>query len=85
MMRMLVKEPLVRCYQVLHEAGRHTEDAGLTARDLTERCNRRYGARHAGYWGKQLQALADMGYAQKSGRWLKCAPIWIASGPDEQQ
>jgi hypothetical protein len=84
-MRTLTKEPLVRCYQVLHEAGCHTEEAGLTASDLAERCDQRYGARHQGYWGKQLQALAEMGYAEKSGRWFKCAPIWVAVAPNEQQ
>ena len=67
-MRILTKEPLVRCYQVLHEAGCQGEDSGLTASDLAGRCDQRYGARHQGYWGKQLQALAEMGYAEKSGR-----------------
>jgi hypothetical protein len=84
-MRTLTEVPLVRCYQVLHETGRHTEDGGLTASDLSYRCNQRYGARHYGYWGKQLQALADMGYAEKSGRWHRNAPVWVAVKPDEQQ
>jgi len=84
-MRILTKEPLVRCYQVLHEAGCQGEDSGLTASDLAGRCDQRYGARHQGYWGKQLQALAEMGYAEKSGRWFNCAPIWVAVAPHEQQ
>ncbi len=84
-MRTLTKEPLVRCYQVLHEAGCDGEDTGLTASDLGARCDQRYGARHQGYWGKQLQALTDMGYAEKSGRWFNGAPIWVAVAPDEQQ
>jgi len=63
-MRILREVPLVRCYQVLQEAGSQTEDAGLTASDLADRCDRRYGARHQGYWAKQLQALAEMGYAE---------------------
>ncbi len=84
-MRILTKEPLVRCYQVLHESGCHGEDTGLTASILEARCNERYGLRHQGYWGKQLQALAEMGYAEKSGRWFKSAPVWVAVAPDEQQ
>ncbi len=85
-MRTLTKEPLVRCDQVLHEAGCDGEDTGLTASALRARCNRRYGARHQGYWEKQqLQALSDMGYAEKSGRWTNGAPVWVALAPDEQR
>jgi hypothetical protein len=65
-MPMLAKKPLAQCYQVLHEAGCDGGDTGLTSSDLGRRCNRRYGARHQGYWEKQRQALADMGYAEKS-------------------
>ena len=84
-MRAIAKEPWVQCYLVLREAGCHADGAGLTASDLGARCNRRYGARHQGYWEKQLQALADMGYAEKSGRWFNRAPVWVALAPDEQQ
>jgi len=76
------KEPWRQCFQVLHEANRNGD--GLTASDLSERCNQLYGARYQGYWGRQLEALADMGFAQKSGRWFKNAPIWVAVAPDEQ-
>jgi hypothetical protein len=75
---------LVGCYQVLHEAGVDANVGGLTASDLGARCNRRYGARYQGYWEKQLTALAEMGYAEKSGRWINGAPVWIALTPDEQ-
>jgi len=78
-MRTLTKKPMVRCYQVLHEAD------GLTAGDLTARCNQRYGLHGKEYWNRQLQALAEMGCAQKSGRWLRCAPVWVAVADDEQQ
>ena len=84
-MLMLAKTPWVQCYQVLREAGCHGEDTGLTVSALEARCNERYGIRCTGYWNKQLRALVDMGYAEKSGRWLNHAPIWIASGPEEQQ
>ncbi len=84
-MRMFTKEPWAQCYLVLREAGCHGEDTGLTASDLGARCNRRYGARHQGYWEKQLKALAEMGYAEKSGRWFNRAPVWVALAPDEQQ
>ena len=75
----------MQCYQVLREAGCHGEDTGLTASDLGALCNRRYGARYQGYWEKQLKALAEMGYAEKSGRWFNRAPVWVALAPDEQQ
>jgi hypothetical protein len=84
-MPILREVPLVRCYEVLHEACGHAEHGGLTARDLGARCNRRYGVRHQGYWEKQLKALAEMGYAEKTGRWINCAPIWVAVAPDEQR
>ena len=80
-MRILREVSLVRCYQVLHEA--RCNGDGLTASDLAARCDQRYGAQ--GYWGRQLEALADMGYAEKSGRWFNCAPVWVALAPDEQQ
>jgi hypothetical protein len=82
---MRATEPCMQCYQVLHEASSDGEGSGLTTSDLAARCDRRYGARHQGYWGKQLLALADMGYAEKSGRWFRCAPVWVAVAPDEQQ
>jgi len=81
-MRILREVSLVRCYQVLHEAG--CNGVGLTASDLAARCDQRYGARHQGYWSRQLLALADMGYAKKSGRRFNCAPVWVALAPDEQ-
>jgi len=84
-MPILRQVPLVRCYEVLTEAAQHSEGGGLTASDLSERCNQRYGAHSKEYWSRQLQALADMGYAEKTGRWIKCAPVWVAVAPDEQQ
>jgi hypothetical protein len=32
----------------------------------------------------RIQALADMGYAEKSGRWFNRSPVWVALAPDEQ-
>ena len=71
------QDSCMQCYQVL------TESAGFTTGDVSERCNQLYGTRYPGYWGRQLQALADMGYAQKSGCWSKNAPVWVAVKPDE--
>ena len=75
---MLANEPLAQCYEVLHEAG------ALTAGDLSGRCNQRYGIRSGDYWGRQLRALADLGYAKRTGRWCNSAPVWVALTPDEQ-
>jgi hypothetical protein len=79
----LRKVPLVRCYQVLNEVS--TQYGGLTAGDHSDCFNRRYGVHGKEYWNRQLQALADMGYAEKSGRWFKNAAVWVTAAPDEQQ
>jgi hypothetical protein len=78
-MRVLARESWVQCYETLREAG------ALTAGDLSARCNQRYGVRSGDYWGKQLHALADLGYAKRTGRWCNSAPVWVALAPDEQQ
>lgn len=78
---MIVKEPMKLAYDVLREAGRYGDNAGITAMDLEKKCNARYGKRCNDYWTKQLEALADMGYAEKARALSGKAAIWIAADP----
>ncbi len=83
---MISRDPEKMVYDVLRAAGTVGEDIGLTAYELEQRCEQRYGKRGYQYWTKQVSALRDLGYARIEGtRKVKGAyrPVWIATDPTQ--